>query len=57
VKLPSGSASYQITYRSSNTKVAKTDNTGKVYARRKGTATITVRTFNKKKATLRLTVR
>ena len=55
--IPSGSASNQITYSSSKPSVAKVNASGKVTGRKKGTATITVKTFNNKKATIALTVR
>ncbi len=57
VKLPSKSASYKITYKSSNKKVATVSDSGKVKAKKKGTATITVKTFNKKTAKIKITVR
>jgi uncharacterized protein YjdB len=56
VKLPSGTASLKMTFRSSRPKIARVDSSGRVVARRRGTTTITVRTYNHKKATLRLTV-
>lgn len=57
VKLPAGSASYQITYTSSNSKVAKVSKKGKVTGKKAGTATITAKTYNKKKAKIKVTVR
>lgn len=56
VKLPTNSASYQITYKTSNKKVATVTGKGKVKAKKKGKATITVRTFNKKTARLKVVV-
>ncbi len=56
-KLPKNTASYKITYKTSNKKVATVSASGKVTAKKKGKATITVTTFNKKKATLKITVR
>ena len=56
VKLPKNTASYKITYKTSNKKVATVSASGKVTAKKKGKATITVTTFNKKKATLKITV-
>lgn len=56
VKLPSGSASHKITYRSSRKKIVSVTSDGKATARRKGKAVITVRTFNGKKARLKVTV-
>ncbi len=57
VKLPANTASYKITYKTSSKKVATVDTAGKVTAKKKGKATITVTTFNKKKATLKVTVK
>lgn len=57
VKLPKGTASNKITYKSSKRKVATVSSKGKVKALRKGKAAITVTTFNKKKATIKITVR
>lgn len=57
VKLPAGSASNQITYTSSKPKVAKVNAKGKVTAKKKGTAIITVKTFNKKKAKIKVQVK
>ncbi len=56
-KLPKNTASYKITYKSSNKKVATVSASGKVTAKKKGKAIITVTTFNKKKATLKITVK
>lgn len=56
-KVPAGSASYHFKYTSSNKKVAKVNKKGKVTAVKKGTAVITVRTYNNKKATIKITVR
>jgi len=56
-KVPAGSASYHFKYSSSNRKVAKVNKTGKVTAVKKGTAVITVKTYNNKKATIKITVR
>lgn len=55
VKLPKGTASNKITYQSGKKSVAAVSATGKVTAKKKGTAVITVKTYNGKKA--RLTVR
>ena len=52
---PSNSAT-SFKWTSSNTGVATVDSTGKVKAVAKGTATITVATFNGKKATCKITV-
>lgn len=55
-KLPSKTASNKITWTSSNKNVATVSNKGKVTAKGEGTATITVKTFNGKKARCKLTV-
>lgn len=47
----------KLTYKSSNKKVATVDENGKIKAVKKGTAKITVTTGNKKKATLKVTVK
>lgn len=57
VKFPKNTASNKLTYKSSNSKVAKVDANGKIKAVKKGKATITVTTFNKKKAKLKVTVK
>ena len=54
-KLPGKTAS-RLTYTSDNPAVAAVDNTGNVYGMGVGTATITVSTFNKKKAKCVVTV-
>lgn len=54
--LSSGSAS-EITFSSNNKKVATVDENGRVVALKKGTAKITVRTFNGKKAVCKVTVK
>lgn len=56
VTLPEGTASKQLTYSSSNKKVAKVDNKGKVSALKKGQANITVKTYNNKKAVVKVKV-
>ena len=56
-KIPSGCASYHISYSSSNKKIARVSQNGKVTAIRKGTATITVKTYNNKKAAIKVTVK
>lgn len=57
VKLPAGSASHGITYKSSKTSVAKVSAAGKVTAIKKGSAVITVRTYNGKKAKIKVIVK
>lgn len=56
VKLPAGSASRKITFRSTRPKVAKVTQSGRITAKRPGKATIVVRTYNGRKAKLRITV-
>ncbi len=56
VTLPEGTASKKITYSSSNKKIAKVDSNGKVSALKKGRTTITVKTYNNKKAVIRVKV-
>ena len=55
--LPNKTASNKLTWTSSNKSVASVNNKGKVTANGAGTATITVKTFNGKKATCKLTVK
>ena len=57
VKLPKGTASRKLTYTSSKKKVASVTSAGKVTAKKKGSATITVKTFNGKKAKLKIIVK
>ncbi len=57
VTLPKGTASNKITYTSSNKKVATVNSKGKVTAKKKGTAKITVKTFNGKKKVIKVTVK
>ncbi|MBR1741937.1 MAG: Ig-like domain-containing protein, partial [Lachnospiraceae bacterium] len=57
VKLPSGSASYKITWQSSKKKIAAVSKKGVITAKKKGTVKITVTTFNKKKATVTIQVK
>ncbi len=54
---PKNAASYTLTYKTSNKKVATVSKTGVVKAKKKGTAKITVTTYNKKKATIKITVK
>ena len=54
--LSGGSASYTRKYSSSNKKVVKVNSSGKIKGVKKGTATITVRTYNKKKGKIKITV-
>lgn len=57
LKLPKNTASNKITYTSSKRKVASVSSTGKIKALKKGTAVITVKTFNNKKAKIKITVK
>lgn len=50
-------ATEKLTFSSSNKKVATVDKNGKVIAKKKGKATITVKTSNGKKATCKVTVK
>ena len=56
-KLPKNTASYKMTYSTSNKKVATVSSSGKVKGLKKGTAVITVKTFNGKKAKIKITVK
>lgn len=56
-KFPKGTASHRLTYSSSKKSVATVSSTGKITARKKGTAIITVKTFNGKKAKMKVIVR
>jgi len=57
VKLPSGSASNKISYKSSKKTVAKVSTSGIITAKKRGKATITVKTFNGKKAYMSVVVK
>ena len=57
VALPKNTASYKISFKSSNKKIVKVDSKGKVKALKKGKAKITVKTFNGKKKTIKVTVK
>ncbi len=56
VTLPKGTAG-KITYTSSKKKIATVSLSGKVKAKKKGTTTITIKTFNKKSVKIKLTVK
>lgn len=56
-KLPNKTASNKLTWKSSNQRVATVSDKGKVEAIAAGTTTITVKTFNGKKATCKVTVK
>lgn len=53
----SGAYSNKLTFSSSNKAVASVSKSGKITTKKKGSATITVTTYNKKKATLKVTVK
>ncbi len=55
-KFPKNTASANLTYKSSNKKVAKVTAKGKVKALREGRTVVTVTTFNKKKARITIIV-
>ncbi len=55
-KFPKGTISNKLTYSSSRKSVASVSSTGKITARKKGTAVITVKTYNGKKARMKVTV-
>lgn len=57
MNLPKNTASNKITFKSANTKVAKVSVTGKVIAVKTGKTTITIKTFNGKKAVLKVRVK
>jgi uncharacterized protein YjdB len=57
VKFPNGTYSAAIKWTSSKNRVASVDDNGKVTAKKKGTTTITARTFNGKRANIKVTVR
>lgn len=57
VTLPKNTASYKISFKSSNKKIVKVDSKGKVKALKKGRAKITIKTFNGKKKTIKVTVK
>lgn len=57
VSFPKKTASYRVTFTSSKKKVATVNANGKIQARKKGTAVITARSYNGKKARVRITVK
>ena len=57
VKFPKNTASKKITFTSSKKSVAKVSSNGTVTALKKGTTTITVKTFNGKKAKIKIVVK
>jgi|GEM_PF-2875538 len=56
-KLPKGTASYNLKWTSNKAKVVSVSKAGKVKALKSGKSTITVKTFNGKKATIKITVK
>lgn len=56
IKFPKGTVSNKLTYSSSRKSVASVSPTGKITAKKKGTAVITVKTYNGKKARMKVTV-
>ncbi|MBO5484646.1 MAG: Ig-like domain-containing protein [Lachnospiraceae bacterium] len=56
-KLSAGSASHKLTYSTSRKKVATVSSSGKVKAKRKGTAVIKVKTYNGKTAKIKVIVK
>ena len=57
VKFPKNTYSYKLTYSSNKKKIATVSSQGVVKAKKKGTAVITVKTFNGKKAKLTIKVK
>lgn len=57
VSFPKGSYSYIRKFASSNKKIAMVDQNGVIHAKSKGTCTITVKTYNNKKATIKIKVK
>lgn len=57
VKFPKNTYSYKLTYSSNKKKIATVSTTGVVKAKKKGKATITVKTFNGKKSKVTITVK
>lgn len=57
VKFPANSASYKVTFKSNKKKVATVNANGKIQAKKKGTATITARTYNGKKVSIKIQVK
>ena len=55
--LPKTSASNKITYSTSNKSVATVSQKGKIVAKKKGTTKITIKTYNGKKAVIKVTVK
>ena len=57
IKLPKNTASNKITYSSSKKSVASVSASGKITAKKRGKTTITAKTFNGKKAKIKITVK
>ena len=54
--LPSGTASYHVTYTAADKSILSCDSTGHIKALSQGTTTVSVRLYNNKRATCRVTV-
>jgi len=57
VKLPTNTASHSISYTSSRPQIAKVGKSGKVTGKKQGSTVITVKTFNGKKAKIKVKVK
>lgn len=57
VKFPKNTYSYKLSYSSNKPKIATVSSKGVIKAKKKGKAVITVKTFNKKKAKITITVK
>ena len=55
--LSKGSASGKITFKSANKKIAAVDENGKITGKKKGKPKITLKTYNGKKATVKVVVK
>ncbi len=57
IKFPKNTFSYKVTYSSNHKKIASVSEKGVVTTKKKGTAVITVKTFNGKKASIKIKVK
>lgn len=57
VKLPKGTASNRIVYKSSNQSIATVNTKGLITAKKKGTTYITIKTFNKQEVRVKIVVK